>query len=111
MRAAVQQIIDDKFKPPEGIYTRSQSFEKIFKEGWANKYVEEVPRYEQNVVECAKDICEYIFKTHRRFPAHCDAVDVPGVWLQVHSVNVEYYDHLFRDPLTKAQRNHDAWWG
>jgi len=110
MRAAVQEIVDHKFKKPDGIYTQVETFEKIFKEGLAQKYVGEVPAYNKDVIECAKGICEYIFKTHRRFPAHCDAIDVPGVWLQVHSVNVEYYEQLFRDPITEAQRNHDAWW-
>ena len=110
MRAAVQEIYDHKFNARDGLYTRKETFERIFKEGFPEKYVKEVPKYEPDVIECAKDICEYIFKTHRRFPAHCDAVDAPGVWLQVHSVNVEYYDKLFQDPLTEAQRNHDVWW-
>ncbi len=110
MRAAVQEIVDHKFTSPDGIYTCVETFKRTFKEGLAQKYVDEVPSYNEDVIECAKDICEYIYKTHRRFPAHCDAVDIPGVWLQSHSLNIEYYDQLFRDPLTEAQRNHDNWW-
>jgi len=38
------------------------------------------------------DVCEYVIETHRRFPAHTDAIHVPGVWLQAHHVEDEYYD-------------------
>ena len=44
-----------------------------------------------------RDICNYIYDTHGRFPAHGDAIHVPGVWMQVHHVDIEYYDRYFRN--------------
>jgi hypothetical protein len=109
MGEAVDQIISHKFGP-DGIYRSPENFEQVFKEGLTERYIDEVPVYEDEVVECAKAVCQYIVDTHRRFPAHCDAVHVPGVWLQVHSLNIEYYDHLFDDVVTDAQRTHDQRW-
>ena len=62
------------------------------------------------MIDCARDICEYIHRTHGRFPAHTDAIHVPGVWLQVHLVENEYYEQFFRNGLTEAHRAHaEAW--
>ena len=63
-----------------------------------------------DVIECARDICTYIYETHRRFPAHCEAIHVPGVWLQAHHVEEEYYDRFFRGGLTDAHRSHEQAW-
>ena len=84
--------------------------EGMFREGMAEKYIQEVPKYEDKVIECAKEVCRYIHRVHGRFPAHCDAMYFPGIWLQVHYVNVEYYDFLFQNALTDAQRSHQQWW-
>jgi hypothetical protein len=62
------------------------------------------------VIACARDICAYIHETHGRFPAHVDAIHVPGVWIQVHHPDQVYYDRFFRDGLTDAHRAHDALW-
>src|SRR5439155_6995886 len=56
------------------------------------------------------DICNYIYTTHGRFPAHVDTIHVPRVWLQVHKVEVEYYDRFFRNGLTAAHRANDTDW-
>jgi hypothetical protein len=55
-------------------------------------------------------ICDYILETHGRFPAHCEAIHAPGIWLQVHHVEREYYDRFFRNGLTDAHRSHDRDW-
>jgi hypothetical protein len=39
---------------------------------------------------CATDICNYIYETHGRFPAHVDAIYVPGVWLQAFTRRRKY---------------------
>jgi hypothetical protein len=62
------------------------------------------------VIDCVRDICTYIHDTHGRFPAHCDAIHVPGVWLQVHHVDQAYYDRFFQHGLTDAHRRHDQLW-
>ena len=71
-----------------------------------------VPFYQirPDVIACVRDICEYIYGTHGRFPAHCDAIHVPGIWLQVHHPEIEYYDRFFRTGLTEAHRLHAERW-
>ena len=70
----------------------------------------EAADYASDVIECVRDICTYIYETHGRFPAHCDAIHVPGIWMQVHHVENEYYERFFRNGLTEAHRNHHRDW-
>ena len=62
------------------------------------------------MIECVRDICQYIYDTHGRFPAHVDAIHVPGVWIQLHHPDIEYYDRFFRDGVTDVHRHHDDDW-
>jgi hypothetical protein len=55
------------------------------------EYPPEASNYSADVIACARDICTYFFQTHGRFPAHCDTIHVPGVWLQAHHVEEGYY--------------------
>ena len=43
-----------------------------------------------DVIDRATDICNYIYETHGRFPAHVDAIYVPGVWLQAFTRRRKY---------------------
>ena len=58
----------------------------------------------------ARDVCTYIYETHGRFPAHCDTLHVPGVWLQAHHVEEGYYQEFFRNGLTEEHQLHDQRW-
>jgi hypothetical protein len=109
MSDAVDAVIAEKFGA-KGIYHDDALFEQIYKGEFGLKYMSEASDYAADVIACARDICTYIFETHGRFPAHCDAIHVPGVWLQAHHVEDEYYERFFRDGLTEAHRGHDAAW-
>jgi hypothetical protein len=109
MNAAVDAVMKDKFEAG-GIYEDRALFAKIYKEDYGNSYLTKAPEYDERVIDCAKDICNYIYDTHGRFPAHVDAIFVPGVWVQVHHVEIEYYDRFFRNGLREAHRSHDADW-
>jgi hypothetical protein len=105
MSAAVDAVIAEK----KLLYGDRAFFERAFKsEG--DRFCAEVPFYRPEVVECAKDICNYIHNTHGRFPAHVDAIYVPGVWLQAHHLDLDYYDQLFRDGYTETQARHQERW-
>ena len=71
------------------------------------RYLAEASKYTDDVIACTRDICNYIYDTHGRFPAHVEAIHVPGVWLQVHHVEEGYYEQYFRNGLTDAHRSHD----
>ncbi|SDX94202.1 hypothetical protein SAMN05444358_11811 [Ruegeria halocynthiae] len=109
MSDAVDAVVAGKFGP-DGIYKNEALFDRIYKGEFGRKYLEEAGEYEQDVIECARDICNYIHKTHGRFPAHCEAIHAPGIWLQAHRVENEYYDTYFDKGLTAAQAEHDSIW-
>ncbi len=109
MAEAVDAVIADKFGPA-GIYTDEALFERIYKGDFGAKYLAEASDYTADVIACTRDICTYIHDTHGRFPAHVEAIHVPGVWLQAHHLEEEYYDRFFRGGLTDAHRSHDHDW-
>jgi hypothetical protein len=109
MADAVQAIVDSKFGP-KGVYEDAAYFNRIFQDDRGRRYVVEVPHYDERVVECVKDVCTYIYNTHGRFPAHVDAIYVPGVWLQAHHLDLKYYDTLFKGGYTQTHRDHERLW-
>lgn len=109
MSDAVDAFLEAKYGPG-GVYKDQATFEKVFNDGFAEPYLKEVPHYTQDVIDCAKDICNYIYKQHGRFPAHVDAIFVPGIWIQVHHIDTDYYDYLFRNGYADSQRVHQELW-
>jgi hypothetical protein len=95
MRDAVQAVAAQKFGP-NGIYTDEALFDRIYKGDFGARYLEEASDYAADVIECTADICTYIYETHRRFPSHCEAIHVPGVWMQAHHVDEPYYERADR---------------
>lgn len=106
MSAAVDAVVAEK----RALYGDKPFFEKIFKEG-GDVFVREVPFTKPEVIACTKDICNYIYDTHGRFPSHVDAVYVPGVWLQAHHLDLAYYDALYKEGgYTETQARHEQLW-
>ncbi|MEK1888969.1 MAG: hypothetical protein AAAB35_15660 [Phyllobacterium sp.] len=110
MAEAVQTVVRDKFADKGGFYTDKALFAQIYKGDYGERYLSEAAVYSSDVIACVEDICTYIYETHGRFPAHCDAIHVPGVWLQVHHVDIDYYERFFRNGLTEAHYNHHRDW-
>jgi hypothetical protein len=109
MRSAVDEVMGGKFGVA-GVYKDSQLFAKIYNGDFGERFLKEAAEYSGDVIACASDVCQYIFDTHGRFPAHVDAIYVPGVWIQVHHVDIEYYDRFFANGLTATHRSHDDHW-
>ena len=109
MSDAVDAVIGAKFGTG-GTYTDKDVFTRIYREDYGQRYLAEASEYEERVVDCARDICEYVIRTHRRFPAHTDAIHVPGIWLQAHHVEREYYERFFVHGLTETHRRHAELW-
>jgi hypothetical protein len=106
MSAAVDAVVAEK----RALYGDEAFFRKIFRTG-GDQFVKEVPFTTPEVIACTKDICEYIYYKHGRFPSHVDAVFVPGVWLQAHHLDLAYYDELYRGGgYTETQARHQADW-
>jgi hypothetical protein len=109
MADAVQAVVDLKYGAG-GVYNNKPYFDGIFQGARGETYLHEVPHYDPRLVQCAKDVCTYLYETHGRFPAHVDAIYVPGVWLQAHHLDLTYYDALFKEGYTQTQRDHQHLW-
>jgi hypothetical protein len=109
MNAAIDALIAHKYGPG-GLYRDPANFADVFKPGLAAKFVDEVPHYQEEVIQVAKDVCSYIWETYGRFPAHVDAIHVPGVWVQAHHLDLDYYDQLYRSGYTETQARHQHLW-
>jgi hypothetical protein len=109
MNQAIDAVVAEKFGP-DGIYNDRELFARIYKDDYGDRYLNEARVYTPEVIDCVRDVCNYIYDTHGRFPAHCEAIHVPGIWLQVHHVEEPYYDQFFRNGLTDAQRRHTDLW-
>ena len=109
MDAAVDAVIADKFGPG-GIYSDEALFHRIYKGEFGSRYLKEASNYADDVIACTRDICRYIYQTHGRFPAHAEAIHVPGAWLQAHHVEEAYYDRFFANGLTDTHRTHHERW-
>jgi hypothetical protein len=109
MSEAVDAVVAEKFGP-HGIYRDRALFQQIYKGEFGDRYLAEASDYAADVIECTRDLCNYIYETHGRFPAHCETIHVPGIWLQVHHVEENYYDRFFKSGLTAAHRDHQRDW-
>jgi hypothetical protein len=109
MSSAIDALIAHKYGPG-GLYRDPANFDAVFKPGLAAKFVDEVPHYQKEVIQVAKDVCTYIWETYGRFPAHVDAIHVPGVWVQAHHLDLDYYDQLYRSGYTETQARHQHLW-
>jgi hypothetical protein len=109
MDAAVDEVIAGKFGP-DGIYSDEALFGRIYKGEFGAKYLAEASNYADDVIACTRDVCNYVYDTHGRFPAHIEAIHVPGIWLQAHHVEDAYYERFFQHGLTEAHRAHDRAW-
>jgi hypothetical protein len=109
MSAAVDAVLDLKYGP-HGLYTDQSQLDHVFRPTLAQRFVQESHHYRPEVTTCVKDICNYIYDTYDRFPAHVDAMHVPGIWVQVHHLDLEYYDKLFKHGYSGTQRDHQQLW-
>jgi hypothetical protein len=108
----VDEAVDTLIAKKKEMYSDRAFFSHIFRSGQEDTYIREVPPYRPEVIECVKDICRYLLKTHGRFPAHADGLFVPGIWLQAHHLDLSYYDDLFASGVgyTNTHREHQANW-
>jgi hypothetical protein len=109
MTAAVDALVASKYGP-KGVYHNVPLFDRVFKDGKGKEFVDQVPHFSEEVIACAKDVCNYIYETYGRFPAHVDAMYVPGVWVQAHHLDLQYYDSLYQNGYSPTQAGHQTHW-
>jgi len=108
MDAAVDAVVAAKFGP-NGIYTLDADREAPFLE--RNEFVAGVPRYSDALVQCVKDICNYIYDTFGRFPVHVPTMTIGNVWCQAHHLDLDFYDRFYgAAAYTQTQADHYIDW-
>ena len=107
--AAIDAILAEKYGP-SGLYSKPGTAAPSMKPDFEAAFIRESPHVEPEVVEVVRAICRYIWKTYKRFPAHCHAIDSAGIWMQCHHIDPEFYDRFFREAYSPTQAAHAAAW-
>lgn len=67
------------------------------------------PHLYEDLIECAKAYCSYIYGTYHRFPKYVDALSIP-ILLQTHHLDLGFYKNKLPEFLTTAERDHMRLW-
>jgi len=111
MDEAVDRVIEMKYGATGGSYGEKDVFSRQYRNpADANKYLDKATHFHKDQVAYVKEICNYIYDTYGRFPAHVDAFYSPGMWLQFSHLEMEYYDRFFDPAQYKRQAAHDQTW-
>ena len=69
-----------------------------------------VPPSDERVIQCTRDVGNYIVETFGKFPATVDAMQLL-VMIQAHHLDLEFYDTFFKPGSYSAtQRDHMKKW-
>ena len=111
MNAAVDQVLAEKYAGA-GPYSDLDVFKRSYNsQANAEEYLKNATHYSPENVQYTKDICNYIWDTYGRFPAHTDAFHAPGIWLQFSHLELEYYEKFYNPELFDRQAKHADMWG
>jgi hypothetical protein len=111
MNEAVDKVIDAKYGKTGFAYGNEDVFSRPYRnKDDARAYVAKGTKFGPKQVEYVKDICNYLYDTYGRFPAHVDAFYSPGMWLQFSHLEMEYYDRFFDPAQYTRQARHDKIW-
>jgi hypothetical protein len=110
MNDAVDAVLEEKFGN-QGTYRDVATFARQYRSAAnAEAYLQTAQPYEPKTIDYMKVVCNYIYDTYGRFPAHVDAFHLPGVWLQLSHLELEYYEKYFDPRLYNRQAAHGTWW-
>jgi len=110
MDEAVDRVLEEKYGP-NGIFTDPALISRAYKNAAdAETYLKLENRHSPEAIKYTKEICNYIYETYGRFPAHIDAFYTPGFWVQLHHLELEYYERFFDPYLWRNQAAHAEHW-
>ena len=111
MDEAVDAVVGEKYGPA-GAYGNEAVFSRAYRERpYGREFIKNAGRATPEAIEYAKEICNYVYDTYGRFPAHVNAFHVPGVWIQFSHLELEYYRKYFEPSLYQQQARHAEIWG
>ena len=108
MDAAIDAVVAEKFGR-DGIYTPDAGREAPFLD--KNEFIAAVPRYSDKLVQCVKDIANYIYTTYGRFPMQVPTMGISNVWCQAHHLDLDFYDKFYpAGAYSQSQAEHYETW-
>ena len=111
MDDAVDAVLEEKYGQ-SGAYGDAGVFATRYRDkGDAEAYLREQKPHPPEAVAYTKQICNYIYDTYGRFPAHTDAWNLPGIWAQFSHVELPYYERFAAPEHFRRQRETAALWG
>ncbi len=66
-------------------------------------------KFFDDLIDIAKAYCNYVYETYGRFPKYRDALFIP-VLMQVHHLDLGFYDKFFPEYLDEIDQAHMALW-
>lgn len=110
MDEAVDKLLESK-TGPEGAYTDKELFARPYaKPEHASEYLSLKEPHPADAIAYTKEICNYLWDTYGRFPAHVMAWYSPGIWVQFSHLENEYYEKYARPAHWSRQARHDQVW-
>ena len=112
MDEAVDIVLEEKYGP-EGTYADAEIFNKPYRRAeFGEAFLKTAGRRPTaEAIAYTKEICNYMYETYARFPAHANAFHIPGVWVQFSHLELEFYDTYFDPRLYERQARHHEMWG
>ena len=111
MDEAVDRVIEAKYAAGGAAYGNEDVFSLSYRNrDDARAFLEAGSKFGPDEIAYTKEICNYVWDTYGRFPAHVDAFYTPGMWLQFSHLELEYYDRFFDPAQYTRQAAHDALW-
>lgn len=111
MDEAVDRVVAWKYGAEGGAYGDESVFARPYRdEDDARSYLKKASHFGPKQIEYVKEICNYVYDTYGRFPAHVDAFYTPGMFLQFHHLELDYYDRFFEPDQYRRQAAHDRIW-
>ncbi len=111
MDEAVDRLIEAKYGAAGGSYGDTEVFSRSYNSKQnAEAYLKDATHFSEWSIEYTKEICNYLWDTYGRFPAHVDAFYTPGIWLQFGHLEMDYYERFYDMAQFKRQSAHDSVW-
>jgi hypothetical protein len=110
MDEAVDRVVAEKYGE-RGPYGDAEVFGHPYREqADGETFLRSARRLTPEAIAYTKEICNYIYDTYGRFPAHIEAFHVPGVWVQFSHLEIDYYERMAESWYYARQARHDALW-
>ncbi|MBI2869817.1 MAG: hypothetical protein HYX96_08340 [Chloroflexi bacterium] len=106
MGAAVDAVVAERFGPGK-IYSPDACPSPLRDQA---TFAQGVDRQQEDIVQCVKDLCRYIYDKYGRFPATFDTMTMP-IWVCAHHIDLDFYDRYYQpEMVNETHWNHMALW-